>query len=58
MLFDTAFTYRNEAEIGDVLKEIINSGKVKREDFFITTKVGLTCNGCSQIDLTIDNFVI
>ena len=38
-LFDTAFCYQNEDAIGDVLKEMIDSGKLKREEIFITTKV-------------------
>ena len=38
-LFDTAFAYQNEDAIGDVLKEMIDSGKLKREEIFITTKV-------------------
>ncbi|CAG9832908.1 unnamed protein product [Diabrotica balteata] len=37
---DTAAVYRNEHIIGKVLNEWISSGKVKREDLFITTKLG------------------
>ncbi|XP_054718601.1 aldo-keto reductase family 1 member A1-like [Uloborus diversus] len=40
---DTAFAYRNEALIGRALQTVISSGKVKREDLFIVTK--LPCNG-------------
>ncbi|KCZ79928.1 hypothetical protein H312_02683 [Anncaliia algerae PRA339] len=36
---DTAFKYKNEKEIGEALKEIFGSGKVKREEMFITTKL-------------------
>jgi diketogulonate reductase-like aldo/keto reductase len=36
---DTAFVYENEHVVGKVLKKWIDSGKVKREDLFITTKV-------------------
>ncbi|KAI6232911.1 Aldo-ket-red domain-containing protein [Aphelenchoides fujianensis] len=36
---DTAWYYGNEAQIGEVLEEIFKSGKVKREDIFITTKL-------------------
>jgi len=36
---DTASLYGNEAVIGEALKECFASGKVKREDIFITTKV-------------------
>ena len=36
---DTAYNYQNEAAIGRVLKRWIDSGKVKREELFIVTKV-------------------
>ena len=36
---DTASIYQNEEQIGEVLKEIIATGKVKREELFITTKL-------------------
>ena len=36
---DTAFLYQNKDEIGDVLNEWIKSGRIKREDLFISTKV-------------------
>lgn len=38
-LIDTAACYENENEIGDVLQEFFTSGKLKREEVFITTKV-------------------
>ncbi len=37
--FDTASAYMNENAIGQVVNELINEGKVKREDIFITTKI-------------------
>jgi diketogulonate reductase-like aldo/keto reductase len=37
--FDTAYMYRNEAEIGKVLTRWISEGKVDRKDLFITTKL-------------------
>uniref|UniRef100_A0A0N5BTG1 Aldo_ket_red domain-containing protein n=1 Tax=Strongyloides papillosus TaxID=174720 RepID=A0A0N5BTG1_STREA len=37
-LIDTAELYNNETEIGKVLQEYFTSGKLKREDIFITTK--------------------
>ena len=37
--FDTAYIYVNEAAIGEVFDRWIRSGKVKREELFITTKV-------------------
>lgn len=36
---DTAAAYYNEHVIGKVLNKWITSGRVKREDLFITTKV-------------------
>lgn len=38
-LIDTAAIYQNEGAIGEILKELIQEGKVKREELFITTKV-------------------
>jgi len=37
--FDTAYLYRNENIIGDVIQEWLTSGKVSREELFIVTKV-------------------
>ncbi|XP_014273814.1 1,5-anhydro-D-fructose reductase [Halyomorpha halys] len=37
--FDTAFRYNNEADIGRSLKKILDSGKIKREELFIVTKL-------------------
>ncbi|OWF54596.1 Alcohol dehydrogenase [NADP(+)] [Mizuhopecten yessoensis] len=36
---DTAHSYNNESEIGEIIKARIESGSVKREDIFLTTKV-------------------
>jgi diketogulonate reductase-like aldo/keto reductase len=36
---DTAFMYQNEAAIGKTLKKWFDSGKLKREDVFVVTKV-------------------
>uniref|UniRef100_A0AC34RH19 NADP-dependent oxidoreductase domain-containing protein n=1 Tax=Panagrolaimus sp. JU765 TaxID=591449 RepID=A0AC34RH19_9BILA len=38
-LIDTAYAYGNEQIIGEVLQEFYKSGKLKREDVFITTKL-------------------
>ncbi|KAK6195305.1 hypothetical protein SNE40_000765 [Patella caerulea] len=35
---DTAYAYGNEADIGEVLQEYMKAGKLKRSDFYITTK--------------------
>ncbi|XP_019872560.1 aldo-keto reductase family 1 member B1 [Aethina tumida] len=37
--FDTAFVYDNEVLIGKILKKWFDSGKIKREELFITTKL-------------------
>lgn len=36
---DTAYMYENEHIIGSVLKRWFDSGKIKREELFIVTKV-------------------
>jgi len=36
---DTAFIYENESVVGEALHEVIQGGKVKREDLFVTTKI-------------------
>ncbi|XP_014273454.2 aldose reductase-related protein 2-like [Halyomorpha halys] len=36
---DTAYRYDNEADIGRALKKMFNSGKIKREELFIVTKL-------------------
>ncbi|XP_076468640.1 prostaglandin F synthase 1-like [Babylonia areolata] len=39
---DTAQVYGNEKGIGDVLREYFSQGKLKRDDVFVTTKLGAT----------------
>ena len=41
---DCAWNYGNEADVGKAIKEKIDSGVVKREDLFITTKVSVYWN--------------
>ena len=36
---DCAYSYQNEAEIGEALNEVFKEGKLKREDIFITSKL-------------------
>lgn len=37
---DTAYLYANEQEVGQAIREKIAEGVIKREDVFVTTKVG------------------
>ncbi|KAJ4963085.1 hypothetical protein NE237_023024 [Protea cynaroides] len=37
--FDCAADYRNETEVGEAFKEAFQTGLVKREDIFVTTKL-------------------
>lgn len=39
-LIDTAAVYGNEGAIGETIKDMMKAGKIKREELFITTKVG------------------
>lgn len=36
---DTAFVYDNEEIVGEAIKEAIATGKVKREELFVVTKI-------------------
>jgi diketogulonate reductase-like aldo/keto reductase len=36
---DAAERYRNEAQVGEALKELFDDGTVRREDLFVTTKL-------------------
>ncbi|KAK2961704.1 putative NADPH-dependent D-xylose reductase II,III [Blattamonas nauphoetae] len=40
--FDLAKVYLNESDAGEAFKEAIETGKVKREDLFVTTKLWCT----------------
>ncbi|XP_042480980.1 NADP-dependent D-sorbitol-6-phosphate dehydrogenase-like [Macadamia integrifolia] len=43
--FDCAADYKNEVEVGEALKEAFQTGLVKREDLFITTKLWSSDHG-------------
>ncbi|XP_025831663.1 aldose reductase [Agrilus planipennis] len=47
---DTAFNYNNEEAIGSVLKKWISSGKGKRENVFITTKLPVFGNRAGDVE--------
>mmetsp|Transcript_40689 Transcript_40689/g.46783 ORF Transcript_40689/g.46783 Transcript_40689/m.46783 type:complete len:308 (+) Transcript_40689:64-987(+) len=47
---DTATLYGNEAAIGEALSETISSGKVKREDLFITTKLWNDAHRADEVE--------
>ncbi|VDO35969.1 unnamed protein product [Brugia timori] len=49
-LIDTAYVYRNEATIGKVLHEYFTSGKLKRNDIFITTKLPFMVHRPDEIE--------
>lgn len=55
--FDTGRDYGNEPLLGDIFHRMMSSGICKREDLFITTKVGnsqqLSCNMEVEIDLSL-----
>ena len=38
-LIDTASRYKNEEAVGEGIKQALESGKVKRDDLFVVTKV-------------------
>jgi diketogulonate reductase-like aldo/keto reductase len=38
-VIDTAERYRTEREVGDAMQEVFESGKIKREDVFVITKL-------------------
>ena len=41
---DTAYSYMNEDVIGKIVKKWIDSGKIKRQELFIVTKVCILHN--------------
>nr|5KET_A Chain A, Aldo-keto reductase 1 [Coptotermes gestroi]5KET_B Chain B, Aldo-keto reductase 1 [Coptotermes gestroi] len=47
---DTAFMYQNEAAIGKTLKKWFDSGKLKREDVFIVTKLPPIGNRAESVE--------
>lgn len=46
---DCAEMYGNQAEIGHALQRVFTEGRIKREDVWITSKVGLCSMGLSTM---------
>jgi len=52
--FDTAFSFENEVLIGEVIDGWIQSGKIKRSDLFITTKLPFIGNQAKKVEFFLD----
>jgi alcohol dehydrogenase (NADP+) len=53
-LIDCAAVYQNEDVVGEGISEAIKSGKVKREDLFITSKLWNTCHKKEHVKAALD----
>jgi len=51
---DCAAAYQNEDKVGEALAEAFQSGKIKREDIFITSKLWNTCHAKEHIKGALD----
>jgi len=51
---DCAMAYGNQEEVGRVFKDVFSSGKVKREDVFITSKIWNTFHSYEKATAAID----
>ncbi|EGG19785.1 hypothetical protein DFA_06886 [Cavenderia fasciculata] len=47
---DCAAIYKNEKEVGAALKEVFDSGLIKREELFITSKLWCTCHSKENVE--------
>ena len=52
--FDTARDYGNEDVVGQVMKECLKEQGLKREDIFITTKIGNSQQALGNIEEQVD----
>ncbi|WP_322616520.1 aldo/keto reductase [Pseudomonas sp. BIC9C] len=52
--FDCAERYRNEAQVGIALKDVLEVGKVRREELFITTKLWNTNHRPERVEPAFD----
>lgn len=48
--FDSAAVYRNEADLGKALKELLPKYSLTRQDVFITSKLGPKDQGCGAME--------
>ncbi|CAL8103243.1 unnamed protein product [Orchesella dallaii] len=53
--FDTATLYKNEDKLGNVLKKWLDSGRVKREELFIVTKLPWTAMAPERVELFLNS---
>ncbi|KAH7711330.1 oxidoreductase [Aphelenchoides avenae] len=53
-LIDTAYLYFNEVIIGEALQEYFKTGKLKREDVFITSKLSPTYHKPSDVGKSVE----
>jgi aldehyde reductase len=51
---DCAYAYGNEKEVGQALNEVINEGKVTREELFITSKLWNTYHKRERVELCLN----
>ncbi|XP_064101165.1 aldo-keto reductase family 1 member A1-like [Macrobrachium nipponense] len=51
---DTAYLYQNEGSIGEVLKEWLDSGRIQREELFVTTKLPFIANRAEDVARFLD----
>ncbi|XP_068209787.1 aldo-keto reductase family 1 member B1-like, partial [Palaemon carinicauda] len=51
---DAAYVYQNEESIGEVLKEWLDSGRITREELFITTKLPMIANRAGDVERFMD----
>lgn len=47
---DTAYVYQNEEFVGNVLKEWFSTGKLKRDDMFVTTKLPIMSDNPNTVE--------
>ena len=53
--FDCAYCYYNEEVIGDAIRRAINETNLKREDFFIVSKLWNTFHSKSKVEKALDD---